>query len=404
MKSKCVMLLLMTVVIVGFSANGQTGMVTGRWVQVDKKMTAIPVSQTARTSDVAKYIESNIAEDSNKIRAAFYWVASSFTYDVPNMYNINFRETQEARIARAMSTKTGVCAHYSAVFAEICTQMGYRAYVVRGYTMQNGRMDYMPHGWCAVERGGKWRLYDPTWASGYVQEGKFTRKLNNEFYETLPAVFVKTHMPFDMMWQLLDHPFSFDEFNQGKLLGVSKSPIFTYADTLAKWWTLNEVQQKEAALERLERNGTQNGMVYDEAVHLKQELEYYAEKKKVDKHNADGAVFNAAVNDFNESVNSFNRYINYYNKQFKPTKSDAEIQAMFDASDRALKLARDKVNSIKQADSSLAPMIVTFKQTMDELEPRIEEQRVWLKKYFSKGKMGRSGMFTKLSWMGIPLN
>jgi hypothetical protein len=85
-------------------------------------------------------------------------------------------------------------------------------------------------------------------------------------------------------------------------------------------------------------------------------------------------------------------------------KTEAEIQSMLDEAVRRIASAKAKVKQIEHPDASTAGLILQFNKSVDDIETHVQEMQEWLKKYFSKGKMGRRSMFYKVTWMGMPLN
>jgi len=72
----------------------------------------------------------------------------------------------------------------------------------------------------AVKVGNKWRLYDPIWSAGIVNDGsKFVKKYNPMWNNTAPEEMIKTHMPCDPIWQLLKNPVSYDDFKVSRFDG-----------------------------------------------------------------------------------------------------------------------------------------------------------------------------------------
>jgi hypothetical protein len=61
------------------------------------------------------------------------------------------------------------------------------------------------------------------------------------------------------------------------------------------------------------------------------------------------------------------------------------------------------LSEIKKPETSLAQHIVTIAETIDDVKTKADEQKEWLHKYFSKGKLGRKRMFYTYTWMGAPL-
>ena len=65
---------------------------------IDSKISKIPVNLSKSTSSIADYINANFKSENDKIRAIFYWTASNISYDIENMFSINFNETSENKI------------------------------------------------------------------------------------------------------------------------------------------------------------------------------------------------------------------------------------------------------------------------------------------------------------------
>jgi hypothetical protein len=364
---------------------------------VDKKVLAMPDSCTHSTAGIARYVAANFSTDREKTRAAYVWLATNIRYDVANMFAINFYEKPEEKIAKTLATRQGICADYAALFQEVCTKAGVRSFVVEGYTKQNGFTDYIPHAWAAASVDGEWLLFDPTWGSGYISNGKFVKKLNEAYYAAKPSVLIKSHMPFDYLWQFLNYPVSNQEFYEGKVAQNKAKPFFSYADSIQAYEQLKHTAQLSAAAGRIERNGVKNAMIFDRLHHIKVQLENEQQSATV-------GLYNGATMDYNDAIRYYNDFIEYRNKQFTPMKPDAEIQAMLDEAVRRIASAKAKVKQIEHPDASTAGLILQFNKSVDDIETHVQEMQEWLKKYFSKGKMGRRSMFYKVTWMGMPLN
>jgi len=364
---------------------------------IDKVALQIPDSSTLTPAGIARYINGHFTRDSEKARAAFIWIATNIRYDIANMFALNFYEKKEEKIARPLRTRKGTCENYAALFTDICTRAGIRSYVVDGYTKQNGFADYIPHAWSAAYVDNAWYLFDPTWGSGYVSNGKFYTKIDNSHFRTLPALSIKTHMPFDYLWQFLDHPVTNQEFYEGRTGEDKSKPLFNYSDSIAAYERLDEVDAYTAEAGRIEKNGIKNSMIFDRLQHLRREVE-------VSRQNEIVYLYNSAMADYNKGVNHFNAFVNYYNQQFKPAKSDPEIQVMLDTTGASLKEASAKLDRIKNPDANTTALIGNFRKQIADLSVVVQERQDWLKKYFAKGKLGRRSMFYKFTWFGAPVN
>lgn len=365
--------------------------------QVDKIALQLPDSASRTSKEIAEYINRNFSSEADKSRAIFTWIANSIQYDVANMYAVNLYQTSEEIISKVLKTRKGICMHYAELFCSIANRVGIKSYVVSGYTKINGAVVNTPHAWCASLIDSEWYLTDPTWGAGYVQNSKFTKKINNLFYKAKPEQLAKSHMPFDPLWQLISSPITYQEFSEGKV-SISKSrPLFNYRDTLAHYEQESEIEKMESSSRRIEQNGMKNSMIFDYLQHNKREIEYYNNKQQAE-------AYNSAVNFYNEGAYQLNSFIDYRNKQFTPKKSDAEIQEIVDNIEKSFNNSREKLKLIKNPDTNAANAMTMLGKSIEEAMAKMIEQKEFVAKYLKTGKLFRKALFYKFSVMGVPAN
>jgi len=366
---------------------------------IDKKALQLPDSLTKTTEDISNYILTNFVSDKDRARAIFIWIASNIRYDIENMYAINFYEKKEDKISKPLKTRKGICENYASLFTDICLKSGIKSFVVEGYTKQNGFTDYLSHAWSAALIDSSWFLFDPTWGSGYINGGKFYKKINNDYYKVNPSSLIKSHIPFDYLWQFLYYPVTNLEFYEGRTQQNKAKEYFNFNDSIQLYEKQTYIDQLISSAYRVEKNGVKNSLIFDRLQHLKLEIENERQNKTID-------IYNSAIIDYNDGVNAFNEFINYRNKQFTPKKSDTEIQNMIDVSENKLKEAKSKTIQISTTDANTLNMLRQLLKSIDDVSTQVAQQQEWLKLYFSKGKSGRKSMFyeRKVSWFGIPLN
>ena len=380
------------------------------YAAVDKKMLLIPASQTNSTSDIAQYVQSNFTSTKERARAIFIWTAASIRYDLDNMFAINFYEKKEEKIEKALKNRKGICENYAAVFNDICIKAGISSFVVEGYTRQNGFTDYIPHAWCAALIDNSWRMFDPTWGSGYVARGKFVNKINNAYFMADPAVLVKSHMPFDYLWQFLYYPVTNQEFYEGKVQENKAKPFFNFPDSIRAHEKKDTIAQLQATAVRIEKNGVKNAMIFDRLHHVKSQLEYYTRRNKAELENEQqrktAAAYNLSIAAYNDGINDYNSFIQYRNKQFIPEQPDAAIRAMLDTAGNKLKRSKEKLSEITNADATTAVLVAQQQKAIENAMGHLKEQQDWLTLYFSKPKNKRKAMFyeKKTTLFGIPLD
>jgi transglutaminase/protease-like cytokinesis protein 3 len=360
---------------------------------IDKKALQIADSLTNSTEDIAGYFKANFFTDEEKCRAIFVWVCSNIKYDIDNMFAINFYEKKEEKIVKPLRTRKGICENYASLFTDICLKSGIKSFVIEGYTKQNGFTDYIPHAWSASLINNTWFLFDPTWGSGYLKGGKFFKKINNEYFKVNPKKLIKSHIPFDYLWQFLNYPITNQEFHEGKIHQNKTKAYFNYNDSIKLYENQNHINQLISSSYRVKNNGVKNSLVFNRLQYLKLEIENYKQTKNVN-------FYNAAIVDYNQVIEILNSFISYRNNQFIPKKTDAEIQDLIDDADNKLKDSKSKLGQILNSDENATLMINQLSKSIEVVSTQISEQQNWLKLYFSKSKLGRKSMFYKVSLFG----
>jgi transglutaminase/protease-like cytokinesis protein 3 len=244
-------------------------------IPVEKTAAQIPDSVTSNASSIAEYLNSKFTLQKEKARAIFVWITSNIQYDIENVFAINFYQNSNEIVAEVLKSKKGVCMHFAELFNDIANKAGIRSFVIPGYTKQNGFVDYIPHAWCTALIDSTWCLVDPTWGSGYVQNAKFIKKMNNFYFLTNPELLIKSHIPFDLMWELLNYPITNQEFYEGKTQMVKSKRFFNFNDSIQNYIHESDIQKLISSSRRIENNGVKNSLIFDRLQHNKREIEYY---------------------------------------------------------------------------------------------------------------------------------
>ncbi|MCD0468412.1 transglutaminase domain-containing protein [Flavobacterium sp. JAS] len=366
------------------------GQVKNKYELIDKQIMNIPVNLNNSTEDIANYIKSTFKNEDDKIRAVYYWTVSNITYDIENMFAVNFNESAHDKIEKTLKSRKGVCVNYAEVFNEIANKVGIRSFVIEGFTKQNGFTDYISHAWCCAKIDGKWCVFDPTWGSGIVTGGKFVKKINNYYFKTDPSKIITSHMPFDYMWQFLNYPITNQEFYNGNFVVNKSKPYFDFDAEIEKYISLSYIDQLTSSADRIEKNGVKNAMIFDRLFYKRNEAEILR--------------FNEIVSLYNDGINELNAFITFRNNQFKPNVSDEELKKLIDSPKTKLTKSKELLENLskisKTNQSNIASLATGVNQTLNQ----VEEQFLFVEKYLGKSKMGRKTMFTKVSFFGVPVN
>lgn len=352
-------------------------------------MSRIPKSKTSSISSIASFIQEKFSSDSNKLRAIYFFTANHIDYDVDNMFAINFNETTENKIKKALNQRIGVCMHYSEIFHALAKQLSFESYIVEGMTKQQGQTDGMAHAWNAARLDGKWYLFDATWGAGSVSQGRFIRKLDNQYYKVKPEKLAKSHYPFDYLWQFTNQPLKANDFLYGR--PSSHKLKLDYESILKNLKKLSDLDKLNESMVRIEANGLSHGIIFDRYTHLKQA--------------ATIIPYNEAVADYNEAVKKFNEYINFRNVQFTPSRTDQELAQMIKAPKQLAELARIKLQSIKNPDKSIGINPLGLIASLADLEKNINEQSKFIDTYIQTKPNKRKSLFysKEVTIFGIPV-
>jgi transglutaminase/protease-like cytokinesis protein 3 len=354
---------------------------------VEKTIQSIPASQKKSTTEIAAFIKEKFTSEDLQIKAAYYYVISNVAYDISHEFTVNLVISDDEMVSKTIASKKGVCIHYAKFFKDIAKQLGYNCQVISGYTKKNNILAEQSHAWCAIKlKDGKWYVFDPTWDSGYIQNGKFVRSLNAKYYKTNPSESIKSHMPFDYMWQFLNHPiteqdFIDNNFNQDKI-----QEYFDYNETIKIFLNLSENEQLKELKTRMIQTGYKYKLAKERFEILKKQLETFSLNSNV-------RGLNAITNNYNNGINLLNEFIYYRNAQFKPTKEDQEILEMITKPLSIFEDCSDKVYKLGFVGQDNLYDLNKFKRGLIDIIDEAKKHKVFVDDYLTKGERDRKKMF-----------
>jgi hypothetical protein len=363
---------------------------------VEAKMNKIPKQSTLTPDALASYVNANFKTENDKVRAVFYWIATNISYDIEKIDAVNYAESTPDKIKNTLLTQKGVCIHYAELFNDIIQRLEFNSYIIYGYTKQNGKIDTLSHSWCAVKTEGNWWLYDPTWAAGYVNNKKFFKKLNNQYYKVSPSQFISSHMPFDYLWQFSNYPINNQQFVEGKIQLDKTKPKFDYVAQLEQYNQLSELDKVFITLKRVENNGVINPLIQQMVLSLKSNLEALQNNDAMFR-------YNAILNDYNSAISLFNDFIYYRNNKFKPVISDEDLMNMINNPKKKFIDCQNRIYPIGKFNNTNSESVNSLKKALIDVLKQVEIHEKFVKDYLMKTKSGRKAMFSNTTFFGIPI-
>ena len=345
--------------------------------QVDNALTPysnvayIPAAETYSSSAIANFVNKNFKSDRDKLQVIYNWVTTNIRYDKDSMYHINWSMEPQDKIAATLRRKKGVCENYAALFTDIVLKTGIQSFVINGYTKQGGIINWQGHSWSAVKLANDWWLCDPTWDEG--------KRANAAYFLIHPTQFIETHMPFDPLWQLLEHPQNLNDHDKN---------VVNYNEAVNDFLMLDSLQQLQAAAKRIHMAGIKNERQKNWAAFNQMKIAIiYADQ--------DMKLYNAAVDDLNKATAIFNKFVSYRNAAFVQLKSDAEINSLLKAIPLIILTANEKLNKIGKVTANYQYDTGLIKQQLSKLSDKVITQQIFLNRYLVTNIEERNKLFYK---------
>jgi len=347
--------------------------------KIDKKSGTVP-SNLNSAAEIALYLTQNLNSPTDKTRAIYYWISHNIRYDL-RMLNSkkDYANTKEI-IDEVLQRRQGVCQNYAELFHACCESVGIRSYVIYGYTDQKDELANFGHAWNAVLIDGEYYDIDATWAAGHLENGKYKMQFDDQYFMISPAEFIKSHIPFDPIWQFSNNPITHKEFEKADFSRLKILSNFNYKDSIKLLSGLSQVEKAIRENHRITKFGMTNALIRKQ-VAFNQQLIVTTK-------------FNSAVSLFNKGVADYNSYMLYKNKQFQGTKMKDEQILDFLASARKQIESSESLLSFLNSDKvDLNRMIRDMQSSIDKMKKDLHKEDVFMEKYINTLKPFRIFLF-----------
>jgi len=197
---------LLSVFVLTLNGTGQT---LSKYKHIDDYVISFESNAPTPEKLVRSLIKKKWTED-EKVRAVYGWIAKNIKYDYEglNLKTVHFSDDNTMAL-EAFAKRTGVCAHYSALFQYMCNSIGIEAKTINGrIKLSPSQIGIVPidfHGWNMVKTNGKYHLIEVTWASASQKHFEY-------FFYPDPKRFIATHYS-EGKDQLLSVPIKKKEFD-----------------------------------------------------------------------------------------------------------------------------------------------------------------------------------------------
>lgn len=177
---------------------------------------------------VVYFIRNSFNSDSLRLRASFIWITENISYDIEGFEK---EDPRSSMLNYVIKNKKAVCGGYAGLLKFFCDAFNIDSKIIYG-TARTGRRDISishlrlrtNHAWNAVKINNSWRLIDPTWAAGVVDNTdeenlKYYKNYSETYYFTPPEKMIFNHFPDQYQYQFLNKAIPAIKFK--------KWPLFT---------------------------------------------------------------------------------------------------------------------------------------------------------------------------------
>jgi hypothetical protein len=330
--------------------------------KIDKQAQSVP-SDLKTPEEIAAYLTRGLTSPTEKSRAIFYWISHNIKYD-SNMLNTSPNHFDRKSILdEVLRTHKGVCQHFAELFNAFCKSVGIQSFVISGYTRQDSQLDPLSHAWNAVLIDSRYYEFDVTWAAAANDE------LIDQYFLVTPSVFIKTHMPFDPIWQFLNNPLSNTDFANSDYSKLKIYSNYNYFDSISKLPTLSILDKMIRENNRIVKCGLTNSLVQERA--------------KLNQKNINLYKYNLAVNSYNNGISIYNSYLDAKYKSFYGGKlTQAQVYAMLSKSLKQIEQSEIELNRIDANSIEISKMIQTSQTSIIGQKKKLKKEDEFVTEYF----------------------
>lgn len=332
--------------------------------------------------EISFSLSHTLVSPTDKIRSFYYWISHNIVYNI-KLYDSNKTiQSIDLLNVETLNSRQGVCKNYAELFHAFCQNSGIESYVIDGYTITDHKIAKISHAWNAVKINGRYSLLDITWASGYELNGKYVHTFADQFFMISPAEFIKTHIPYDPIWQFLSNPLLHKEVQSNNLSKLKNEGNYNYQDSIKVQSKLNPLDKLIRENKRISQAGVTNNLI--------------REKIAFNQLNILNLKHNKAVEMYNASVQLFNTYIVAKNNQFSKLKlPDNEIVELITQAKNQLDAAEKEIAPLNSNSGDLNKQIRDLDNAIKTIRMEQEKEDEFVQKYLKTKRPFRILLFTR---------
>ncbi len=340
---------------------------------VDDIVKSIPESLTYSTDEISGWVNDRFATDKEKVRAYFTWQASNISYDLKDDRTTIAEDELEAFISGTLIWRKGKCQAYAEVMHDLCKKSGIESYVVPGIVIPHPDQPVATHAWIAVFYENEWHLTDPTFGAGYVIDGKFYGEFDDKFFDIDANEIIKTHFPYDPIWQMLEQPFTLRHYFRDTDATFPTEEKFLFADSIEIFLNQDNLNRLFSERRRLMEYGANHPLFVNYLERLNENIKY---EQNLIAYN----VLNVCIDAYNDAVTTYNKTCHNSNlTRLSVTKRENCLETL-EALNQNLKDTGNMLSEIETYDEETWEKIVELKQSILGIQQGIREKAAMIER------------------------
>ena len=340
---------------------------------VDSIARCIPEPLTYATEEIAEWVGEQLENDDQKLRAYFTWLSANISYDL-NDDRVSLAEDElGGYISETLIRRKGKCQAYAEVLHDLCKKSGIQSYVVPGIVVPHPDEPVATHAWIAAFYDNEWHLIDPTYGAGYVIDGKFYSEFDDTFFDIDPNEIIKTHFPYDPMWQLLEQPFTLRHYFRDPDADFPTDEIFHYSDSIETYLNQDNLNRLLSERRRVLQYGANHPLFVNYLEQLNNGIDH---ERNLITYN----VLNGCIEAYNQAVAVYNKTCHNDNlTRIAITKRENCLETL-DALNRNLEDTKKNLSEIETPDEETWEKIIELNQSILSIQQGIRQKTDLIKR------------------------
>jgi hypothetical protein len=327
----------------------------------------IPEPLTYSTREIADWVSERLETDEERARAYFTWLASNISYDLLDTRESLAENELDEFISGTLIWRKGKCQAYAEVFHDLCIKSGIQSYVVPGIVIPLPGKPVATHAWIAVFLDNRWMLSDPTFGAGYVIDNRFYSEFDDKFWDIDPEEIIKTHFPYDPIWQMLERPYTLRHYFRDPDATFPTEEPFMFADSISVYLNQENLEQLFSERRRVLQYGADHPLFVKYLERLEENIRY---EENLIAYN----ILNICIEAYNEAVNTYNETCHSSNLSRIPkNKREACIETLDELS-KNLDYTRKTLSEIETQDEEMWEKIVELNQSIRGIQQGISDK------------------------------